>query len=96
MFDRLQIKARDAPEQIDAIRRRVKDAPRARQVSTRADTTQDRWSIAVGVEEHMSNGANRPSRVRERRPDSMAFTLTKIMLYFQAFIALSHRWNGGL
>jgi hypothetical protein len=52
---RLMVKACDAPEQMDSIRRRVKDVARARKVSARSHTREDCGTIAVGIEEHVPN-----------------------------------------
>jgi hypothetical protein len=77
-LDGVRIEAADAPENVDVIRRRVKDVARARQISTRLDTRETArpsWSASRNT----CRTAPIAARVRERRPEAITFTLTKIM-----------------
>ncbi len=57
-FDTLDREASHAPEQMDTVRRGVEDIGRRRQITTGRDSGHDGGPAMVGIEEHVTNGAN--------------------------------------
>src|SRR4051812_13489433 len=63
-LDQVPVEPRDPPENVDMIRRRVEDVIRARKVPTQIHAGEDRRTVRIGVQEHVSNRSDRIARPR--------------------------------